>query len=125
MLLTNDTRTPQVVVMVEGRVAPELTVSPSPLMLGLLQPEQTVTKQLLIRAPRPFKVTALKAEGGEFSFKFDPQASKQVHVVPVTFKADASTGKVTAAHPCRDRPGRHGVADIEAFGEVAAPFAGN
>ena len=55
-LVTNDQRMPTVVLPVEGRVTPPLTVSPSPLLFGTLAPGQSITKQLVISGKQPFKV---------------------------------------------------------------------
>src|SRR5262249_15130932 len=55
-LTTNDARTSQVPVVVEGLIVSDLTVSPSTLLLGSLQPGQKVTKQVVLKGVRPFKV---------------------------------------------------------------------
>ncbi len=123
-LVTNDRRSPELAVIVEGRVTPELTVSPSALMLGMMQPGQTVTKQLVIRAKRPFKVTGLHAEEGTFSFKPAQDEAKQVHLVPVTFTADSQPGKVVRRIRIETDLGPHGTAEIEVFGDIASPLAG-
>jgi hypothetical protein len=122
VLVTNDHRSPLMPVVVEGRVAPELSVSPSPVALGLVQPGQSVTKQLVIRAKRPFVVTKLEADGGSFSFKI-PSGPQQTHVIPLTFTAGAQPGKVSQKiHVETDLNGQE--ADVLAIGEVAAPLAG-
>jgi hypothetical protein len=123
-LVTNDRRSPELPVIVEGRVTPELTVSPSALMLGILQPGQTVTKQLVIRAKRPFKVTGVNAEDGTFGFKPAQDEAKQVHLVPVTFTADGQPGKIAHRIRIETDLGSHGTAEIDVFGDVAAPLAG-
>jgi len=123
-LVTNDRRSPELAVIVEGRVTPELSVSPSTLMLGIMQPGQTVTKQLVIRAKRPFKVTGLTAETGTFSFKPSEDEAKTVHLVPVTFTADDQPGKIVRRILIETDLGSHGTAEIEVFGDVAAPLAG-
>jgi hypothetical protein len=122
VLVTNDQRSPELPVVVEARVKPELSVSPSPVTLGLLQPGQSVTKQLVIRAKRPFQVTTLEANGGEFSFKA-PSGAQQVHVVPMTFTAGPQPGKIVQRiHVDTDLGGQ--TADVQVLGEVAAPLAG-
>jgi hypothetical protein len=123
-LVTDDRRSPALAVIVEGRVTPELTVSPSALMLGIMQPGQAVTKQLVIRAKRPFKVTGLHADEGTFSFKPAQDEAKQVHLVPVTFTADNQPGKVVRRIRIETDLGPHGTAQIEVFGDIAAPLAG-
>jgi Protein of unknown function (DUF1573) len=123
-LVTNDKRAPELAVVVEGRVTPELMVSPSSLMLGILQPGQTVTKQLVIRAKRPFRITSLQAGDAKFSYKLAADEAKPVHVVPVTFTADEQPGKIARRVRVETDLGAHGTAEIEVLGEVVAPLAG-
>jgi hypothetical protein len=95
VLLTNDPAAPQVPILVEGQVQPEVMLSPASLFLGVMRPGETVTKQLVVRAKKPFRVTAVSADPKSFVLpaKLDGQA-KMVHMVPVTFVAGAEQGKV-------------------------------
>lgn len=86
-LVTDDARLPTVPVTVEGKVVSPLSVSPASLFVGVLEPGQTVKKQLVIRAKKPFKITSIKADGGEFEFQPSAEA-KLIHLVPVVFKAN-------------------------------------
>ncbi len=92
-LVTDDERLPTVPVSVEGRVIPPLTVSPSSLFVGVLEPGTTVTKQLVVRAKKPFKILAVKCSDEAFQFKTGSEA-KTVHLVPVTFKAGDKPGEI-------------------------------
>ncbi len=85
-LVTDDGRLPTVPVTVEGKVVSPLTVSPASLFVGVLEPGQTVKKQLVVRAKKPFKILSIKADGGEFEFQPSSEA-KLIHLVPVIFKA--------------------------------------
>jgi hypothetical protein len=93
MLVTNDRNMPQVPIAVEGRIVPPLTVSPSPLFVGVLAPGQTVTKQLVVRAKTPFRITNVSCEDGSFQFKVADQP-RSVHLVPVVFTASTSPGEI-------------------------------
>ena len=93
MLVTNDRTMPQVPIAVEGRVVPPLTVSPSSLYVGVLAPGQTVTKQLVVRAKTPFRITNIGCEDGAFNFKVADQP-RAVHLIPVVFTAPASPGEI-------------------------------
>jgi hypothetical protein len=93
MLVTNDRKLQQVPIAVEGRIVPPLTVSPSSLYVGVLAPGQTVTKQLVVRAKTPFRITNISCEDGAFQFKVADQA-RAVHLVPVTFTAPTEAGEV-------------------------------
>jgi len=92
-IVTDDRNVPTVPLTVEGKILPPLTVSPSALFLGVLQPGQSVTKQLVVRAKTPFKIVAVRCDGEDFQFKTNDQA-KTVHLVPVTFTAGDTAGEV-------------------------------
>jgi hypothetical protein len=91
-LVTNDSRLPSVAVAIEGQVVSPLTVSPASLFVGVLKPGQTVTKQLVVRAKKPFKITSIDGDSDALSFK-TPAESKPVHLVPVTFTAGKEAGE--------------------------------
>ena len=92
-LITNDQRMPTVVLPVEGRVAPPLSVNPSPLMLGTLAPGQSVTKQLVITGKQPFHVLAITADYEGLQFRTSQDVQKKVHLVPVTAVAPTQPGE--------------------------------
>lgn len=95
MLVTNDRNLTQVPLPVEARVETGITVSPSSLLMGVVQPGQKVTKQLVISGKKPFRILSVQCDDG--SFKFDTSAAtaaKPLHVIPVTFEAGQDLGKV-------------------------------
>jgi hypothetical protein len=93
-LVTNDSRASQIPIDVEGRVLSELTVSPSSLFMGVMQPGQKRTKQLVIKGKKPFKITAIDCDDEGFSFDL-PETAKQSHLVTVTYVAGDEPGKVS------------------------------
>jgi hypothetical protein len=94
-LVTNDGTSRTIPVNVEGRVMSSLTVSPAALSLGTLEPGQKVTKQLIVRAKRPFKVVDVRCAGGDDCFEFKkPTEAKTLQFIPVTFTAGTNPGKV-------------------------------
>lgn len=93
MLVTNDRAMPQVPIAVEGRVVPPLTVSPASLFVGVVAPGETVTKQLVVRAKTPFRITNIACEDSAFQFKVGDQA-RAVHLVPVKFTAPTTPGEI-------------------------------
>lgn len=92
-LVTDDRNIPTVPLTVEGKIVPPLTVSPSALFLGVLQPGQSVTKQLVVRAKTPFKIVAVHCDGEAFQIKTNDQA-RAVHLIPVTFTAGDMPGEI-------------------------------
>jgi len=95
LLRTNDRYSAQIPVMVEGRVQAGITVSPSSLFMGVVEPGQKVTKRLVVRGKRPFRILSISCDDESFEFDTSGEdAAKAVHIVPVTFVAGANTGKV-------------------------------
>ncbi|MBN2477194.1 MAG: DUF1573 domain-containing protein [Pirellulales bacterium] len=94
MLVTND-RQSQIPVLVEGQVLSGITVSPSSLFMGVVEPGKKITKPLVVRGKKPFRVLSITCDDDSFEFgTTDEQAAKTVHVIPVTFVAGAEAGRV-------------------------------
>jgi hypothetical protein len=108
---------------VDGLVVANLTISPSPLMLGTVQSGQTVKRQLIIKGAKPFRILEITAEIPGFSFAPSDEA-KAVHVVPVTFKAEGAAqsldGQILVRTDLEEAP----VEMVNVRGQVAAPLAG-
>jgi len=93
ILVTNDPRATQIPMDVEGRVVAEVTVSPQLLALGAVPAGETVTKNVVIRANREFKITGVFCSDG--CLTCEPKTTPaRVHILPVTFQAGDSAGKV-------------------------------
>jgi len=93
ILVTNDPRAAQIPMDIEGRVVAEVTVSPQLLALGNVQPGASVTKNIVVRANRPFCVTGVSCSDGCLTCEPKTTAAT-VHILPVTFAAGSMTGKV-------------------------------
>ena len=92
-LITDDNRLKTIPLLVQGNVVSPLTVAPSSLFLGVLQPGQSVTKQLVVKSKRPFRILKIECEDGCFEFKTPGDKKNPLHFVPVKFTAD-SAGKI-------------------------------
>ena len=93
VIVTNDPRSSTVPLPVEGRVVSALTVSPGSLFMGVLEPDKTVTKQLVVKGREPFRITNVECQDSRFAFKI-PTEEKALHIIPVTFKAGDDSEKV-------------------------------
>ncbi|HEY2826278.1 MAG TPA: DUF1573 domain-containing protein [Pirellulales bacterium] len=91
-LVTNDPEAPRIPVDVVGRVVAEVTVSPASLALGTLAPGQAVTKNIVIRSKKPFRVLGIVCDD-EFSCKL-PDDAREVQLIPITFTAPHQSGKI-------------------------------
>ncbi|HLA85116.1 MAG TPA: DUF1573 domain-containing protein [Thermoguttaceae bacterium] len=96
VLVTNDQTAKQVPLLVEGRVLSGVTVSPAPLFLGVVKPGEKVSKQIVVRAKKPFKITGVTCSDGGFEFhNGDNAEAKPWHLLPITFIGGDSKGKVS------------------------------
>jgi len=93
-IVTNDHGSKTIPLLVEGHVLSSLTVSPATFSFGQLAPGEKVTKQLVVRSKRPFKITGVVCNGSKaFEFKV-PEGSKTLQLVPVTFTAGTQLGEI-------------------------------
>ncbi len=90
-----DRRSRQIPVRVEGRVLPAVTVSPASLFVGAVQPGKQVTRQLVVRGKKPFRIVSITCEDGSLKLQASVDDTlKPLHLIPVTFLADGQPGKV-------------------------------
>ncbi len=123
LVATNDRKATQFPVNVEAMIVSDLSVSPSVLMLGTLQPGQKVTKQIVVKGTSPFKIVDVRCEDGAFTFETTEEA-KILHLVPVTFLAGSDSGKISQKIEIVTDLGENTTATLSAVGQVAAPLAG-
>ncbi|MCA9145414.1 MAG: DUF1573 domain-containing protein [Planctomycetaceae bacterium] len=116
-IITDDSGSKSIPVLVQGSVVSPLTVSPASLILGTLEPGQIVKKQLIVRGNRPFRILRIECSDGCFSFDPPGQEPKQLHFIPVTFTADAS-GVVSQSITIQTDLGNGAIASCVAAGTV-------
>ena len=95
VIVTNDASNPRIPIEVAADVRPELTVAPENLVLGDVEQGQSVTKRLLVRGKRPFKITAI--DSGDDAFDFDAGGEPDTkQIVTVRFTAGEKLGRLRA-----------------------------
>ena len=95
ILVTNERSGRQIPLEVEGRVLSAVTVSPTSLMMGVVEPGKKVTRQLVVRGNRPFRIVAIECE--DEGFRFDVRTdgpARTLHTIPVTYTAGDDAGRV-------------------------------
>lgn len=117
---TNDTSagTVDVPIVVEGQVVPSLTVSPGSLMLGVLRPQQTVARNIVVRGDKPFHILRVLGPDNRFQFTLSNEA-KLVHIVPVSFTAGPPGHVAARIQVETDMPGA-GPVEVPVDGDVVA-----
>lgn len=123
VLSTSDPTAAQIPVLVEGWVRPPIEVSPASLFIGELAPGQKVTRQVVVRGAKPFRVVSLTGAGNlQIISGLDAdRPPRPVHVIPVTFIAGDQPGKL--AERIRITTDVNETAELEAFGFVRRPSA--
>ncbi len=123
-LTTNDRRSTQFPVIVEGRIVPELAVSPASLLLGTLQPGQEIKKQIVVKGAEPFKIVDIRCQEQGFHFQPSDEA-KAVHLVPVTFTVPSKPGKLTCTIEIITDKNDGQTVTLPVTCEISSPLAGN
>lgn len=118
-LVTDDAGRPHIPVLVEARVEPDITVTPSVVSLGTMVPGQTKTVNVVIRGKKPIEVAKIECESDRNCFKVRlPKSARPVHVVPLTITTPAELGEFTEEFTVtidgRDEPVR-----FKAYGQIS------
>jgi hypothetical protein len=92
---TNDPQSPEIQVPIVGAVRDRIYASPASLFLGVVEPGQKTTRQIVVCGKEPFRVTEVTCEGTGFMVTApDATTEKSLHLVPVTFVAPKESGRV-------------------------------
>ncbi|MEX2169529.1 MAG: DUF1573 domain-containing protein [Pirellulales bacterium] len=94
VIVTNDGNKLRIPLDVQGQIVPELAVSPENLVLGDVPTGQTVSKKLIVRGKKPFKITDINCADQQFTFTNDSTESKAMHIVEVVFVAKSEPSKL-------------------------------
>lgn len=94
-IVTNDVANRLIPLAVEGNLVAAMTVSPSSLQMGVVKADNRVTKQLIVKGKSDFHVLRVECDDPAFKCQVSPQA-KKLHLIPVTFTASSTPGKVVA-----------------------------
>lgn len=93
ILVTDDPRATQIPMDVEGRVVAEVTVSPQLLSFGDVEVGGSATKNLVVRANRPFKIIGMNCSDPAVTFEPKP-AVAAVQILPITFRPVSGSGRI-------------------------------
>ena len=91
-LYTNDPASATIPISVTANVQSAVTVSPKIINLGRVKPGDVVKKTVLVRSQQPFKLTTLKSSKDDLAASPDPEGTRPLHTVQLTFKAPAKPG---------------------------------
>jgi hypothetical protein len=95
LLSTNDPRSPQVPVVVEGAVVPDIVVNPAVLAMGTLRPGVDKTMSVVVRGRRSFSIDKIECESDRDCFKVRLNSQvRSVHVLPLTVTPPDEPGEL-------------------------------
>lgn len=116
---TNDRAASRFPIEIEGRVVSELTVSPASLFLGVLKPGEKVTKQVVLKGKKPFRI--LEVNCPDKCVRCTPSSeARPLHLLPVTFTAGNKPGKVTERITIKTSLGSS-TTEVVAYAQITAP----
>jgi hypothetical protein len=114
-IVSNDGPLSRIPIDIEGKIESEVTVSPSPLVFGEVKPGQKITKPILVRGSRPFRITEVECDD---CFEVQtPDEAKTFHLLRVTFNASKAGSVVGKIHIKTDLGGDV-VPTIPAYAEI-------
>lgn len=107
-VVTNDQRaeSQRIPLFVEGRILPEISVTPESLVLGDVVPGEPITRKIVVRGKKPFRILDVDCGDDCFQFKTDEE-SKELHLVELTYVPQEEPGAVKVpVQITTDRPNR-------------------
>jgi hypothetical protein len=94
--LVTDDENPYIPVLVSARVEADITITPDAVSLGAVTPGQEKTFNVVLRGRKPFAIEKIECESANGTFKVRlPEATRPVHVLPMSFTPPAALGKFT------------------------------
>jgi hypothetical protein len=85
LLKTNDPASPLVPILVEANIQASVSVAPNPVRIGNLKMGEAVTKLVVVRATKPFRIVAIDGQGDGMNVDLPPVAA-QVQVLKFKFQ---------------------------------------
>lgn len=94
-LLTDDQSSPEVPVLITGRVSPDIEILPSKFALGKLAPGEVKQFNVVVKGKRPFSITGIECDTHPDCFEIRPLTAdtKTVHIIPFRLTAPDSPGE--------------------------------
>lgn len=92
-LVTDDANSPEVPVLVTGRIQPDIEVTPSTLPLGKLKPGDVKEFRVVVKGKRPFTIEHIQCDSADcFEVMQPSDQAKTVHIVPFKITAPSTPG---------------------------------
>jgi hypothetical protein len=104
IIVTNDPSNREIQLPLSGKASAPVTLSPAALLLGIVSPDDSIKKRIILRGTESFSITSIKCNHEGVSFASDSQpdanpensAPKKLHIIPVVFQAGTTAEKILA-----------------------------
>ncbi|MBT3891088.1 MAG: DUF1573 domain-containing protein [Planctomycetaceae bacterium] len=102
IIVTNDPLNREIQLPLSGKASAPVTLSPAALLLGIVSPDDSIKKRLILRGTESFSITSIRCNHDGVSFESSPKpvansnAPKKLHIIPVAFQAGPAMEKVQA-----------------------------
>lgn len=94
-LVTDDSASPHVPIIVEAKIEADITVTPAIVTLGSLTAGKAKKVNVVLRGKKPFEISKLECETDRHQFKVVlPKTEKRVHVLPLTITPSDKVGSL-------------------------------
>jgi len=127
-LLTNDLNpnAQRVIVPMEGVVSASVSVRPSPVSFGLVQPGREVSRNIVVQGQESFEVLKLVGPDDRFSLGSPEKLNtgSRLHLLQIKFDARGEPGKLDGEIEIHTNIGDGRVLRVEVSGEVFDPSGG-
>lgn len=81
MLMTNDANSPQIPVLVEGRVIAEYSITPPSIVLKGMKPGDKEEVKIVIRGQKPFAVEKIESNSGSEAYQVKLPQKDRLHII--------------------------------------------
>jgi hypothetical protein len=118
-LITDDATSPKVPVLVEADIKPDIVVSPAVLSLGTMTPGQRLTRKIILRGKKPFRVDSVTCDKAAGVFEVDlPTKAALIQIISLTITAPKTEGPLDEELQVTI-PGRKQPVKVRAYGRVS------
>jgi hypothetical protein len=83
VLVTNDVSSPQIPVMVEGRVIAEFSITPPSIVLKGMKPGEKIEQRIVIRGQKPFAVEKIESNSGSEAYQVKLPQKDRYQIVQI------------------------------------------
>ena len=93
-LMTNDSETASIPVLIHGQIKGDLSAAPSLVTIGSLAASSPAMQgKVIVRASKPFKVVRIDGQGDGFTLNAADAMAKPLHVVTMTYNPKTGTSR--------------------------------